>query len=86
MPVFEKSDLSEGVGTGHRPDNILSSLGLFHVEEKQVNGGGGLERSAGSREESDGCDLAGLFVLEHVDKNDQHKLRALHPPQPPPAS
>ena len=45
--------------------------------------GWGLERSAGSREESDGCDLAGLFVLEHVDKNDQHKLRALHPPHPP---
>lgn len=46
--------------------------------------GWGLERSAGSREESDGCDLAGLFVLEHVDKNDQHKLRALHPPNPHP--
>lgn len=45
MPVFEKSDLSEGVGTGHRPDNILSSLGLFHVEEKQVNGVGAGEVS-----------------------------------------
>jgi len=45
VPVFEKSDLSEGVGTGHRPDNILSSLGLFHVEEKQVNGVGAGEVS-----------------------------------------
>lgn len=36
--------------------------------------GWGLERSAGSREESDGCDLVRLFLLERVDKNDRHKL------------
>lgn len=44
--------------------------------------GWGLERSAGSREESDGCDLVRLFVLERVDNNDQHKLRACTPPTP----
>lgn len=44
--------------------------GCFYDEEKQVNGVGA-ERSAGSREESDGCDLACLFLLEHVDKNDR---------------
>lgn len=46
MHVFEKRDLSEGVGTRHKPDNnILGSLGLFHVEEKQVNGVGAGEVS-----------------------------------------
>ena len=84
MHVFEKHDLSEGVGTGHTPDNnILGSLGLFHVEEKQVNGWE-LERSAGSSEESDSCDWVHLFLLERVDKNDQHKLPCEGPAPPAP--
>lgn len=36
--------------------------------------GWGAGGQRGFKEESDGCDLVRLFLLEHVDKNDRHKL------------